>query len=137
MSKGNVLDLLLNADEGKIVKPKKEVKINRLSEVFGEPVVFTVQAISATKMEEIQESAVRVKSKDDIDIDMQDVQLMTVLEGVTDPPLKNKELRDKFKCATPKELINFLLLPGEVSKIYSIISDLSGFGDKAVEEVKN
>ena len=51
----NTLDLLLKLDESKIKKPTKQVEIRRLSEVLGEKVVFTCQAVTANKMAEIQE----------------------------------------------------------------------------------
>ena len=43
----------------------------------------------------------------------------------------------KFKASTPKELIRKILLSGEIANIYAEISNLSGFGDGSVKEVKN
>ena len=41
----NVMDLLLKSDTSKVKIPTKEVKIQSLSEAFGEDVIFTIQAI--------------------------------------------------------------------------------------------
>lgn len=69
------------------------------------------------------------------------LQLFTVIEGVVDatgaPMFKNKELMSKFKVSTPKDLVRAILLSGEIAKIYGEISELAGFGDNAVKEVKN
>ena len=136
----NVLDLLLGSDIGEIKLPTKEMEIIRLSQVYGKPFVITVSALSPDRYEEVQDMAVSIKGKDaDIEISM--LQILVVLEGVLDPtgkPLfKNKDLMAKFKVKTPKELIRKMLLSGEIANIYQVVSDLSGFGDEAIKEVKN
>ena len=48
--------------------------------------------------------------------------MLTIIEGVCDLDgkllFKNKELMDKFKAPTPKELARKLLLPGEITNLY-------------------
>ena len=121
----NILDLLLGSDVGEIKLPTKEVDI---------------KAITPAKFEEIQDMSIDVKGKD-ADIDITQLQLFTVIEGVVDatgaPMFKNKELMSKFKVSTPKDLVRAILLSGEIAKIYGEISELAGFGDNAVKEVKN
>ena len=123
----NILDLLLGSDVGEIKLPTKEVEITRLSQVYGSPFILTIKAITPAKFEEIQDMSIDVKGKD-ADIDITQLQLFTVIEGVVDPTgapmFKNKELMSK-------------LLSGEIAKIYGEISELAGFGDNAVKEVKN
>ena len=127
----NILDLLLGSDVGEIKLPTKEVEITRLSQVYGAPFILTIKAITPAKFEEIQ----------DMSIDITQLQLFTVIEGVVDPTgapmFKNKELMSKFKVSTPKDLVRAILLSGEIAKIYGEISELAGFGDNAVKEVKN
>lgn len=136
----NILDLLLGSDIGDIKLPTKQVEIVRLSEVYGAPFIITVSALSPDKYEEVQDMAVSVKGKD-ADIDVSLLQSLVVMEGVLDPSgkpmFKNKDLMAKFKASTPKELVRNLLLSGEVANVYGIISDLSGFGENAITEVKN
>lgn len=136
----NVLDLLLGSDIGAIKKPQKEVEVHRLSEVFRAPFLVVCEAISPDKYEEVQDLAIMVKGKD-VDIDMNLLQLFIVIEGVKNQNgqllFKSKELMEKFKVPTPKELCRKLLLSGEITSLYSIISHLSGFGDDAVSEIKN
>ena len=134
----NILDLLLGSDVGEIKLPTKEVEITRLSQVYGAPFILTIKAITPAKFEEIQDMSIDVK---DADIDITQLQLFTVIEGVVDatgaPMFKNKELMSKFKVSTPKDLVRAILLSGEIAKIYGEISELAGFGDNAVKEVKN
>ena len=134
----NILDLLLGSDVGEIKLPTKEVEITRLSQVYGAPFILTIKAITPAKFEEIQDMSIDVKGKD-ADIDITQLQLFTVIEGVVDatgaPMFKNKELMSKFKVSTPKDLVRAILLSGEIAKIYGEISELAGFGDNAVKEV--
>jgi len=136
----NVLDLLLGADIDKIDMPTKEIEIKRLSEVFGAPFIITCRALTPDKYEEVQDRAVIVKGKD-VDIDINLLQMFITIEGTLDATgnllFKNKDLMTKFKQPTPKELCRKLLLSGEITQVYTVISTLSGFGDGAVEEVKN
>lgn len=136
----NALDLLLGSDIDKIDMPTKDIEIKRLSEVFGAPFIVTCRALSPDKYEEVQDMAVVVKGKD-VDIDIHLMQMFVTIEGTLDLTgnllFKSKELMAKFKQPTPKELCKKLLLSGEITQVYTVISTLSGFGDGAVEEVKN
>lgn len=132
-----MLDLLLSVDTDKIVKPQKQVEIKRLSKIVGEPVVFTCQAITAEDYHEIQEGATRISRKGDIDIDTNEIQAFAILKGVANPDLKDKELCQKYNALTPRELIDKLLLAGEIANLYEAISELSGFGEDSVSEIKN
>lgn len=136
----NVLDLLLGSDVGDIKLPTKEVEITRLSEIFGKPFILTCQALSPDKYEEVQDMALSVSGKD-VDLDVSQLQLFTVLEGVMGadgkPLFKSADLRTKYKVPTPKDVVRKILLSGEITAVYTEIAKLSGFGDGAVKEVKN
>ena len=136
----NILDLLLGSDIGEISLPTKHIEIKRLSKVYGAPFIVTCKALSPEKYEEVQDMAVNVSGKD-VDLDVNLLQMFVVLEGVVDeagkPMFKNKDLMAKFKASTPKELIKKVLLSGEIANLYGEISELSGFGEDAVVEVKN
>lgn len=91
----NILDLLLGSDVGEIKLPTKEVEIIRLSQVYGAPFILTIKAITPAKFEEIQDMSIDVKGKD-ADIDITQLQLFTVIEGVVDatgaPMFKTRSL---------------------------------------------
>ena len=136
----NVLDLLLGSDIGEIKLPTKQVEITRLTELYGKPFVITCKALSPEKFEEVQDMAVNIKGKD-ADLDLNLLQIFVTIEGIVDeagkPMLKNKDLMAKFNAKTPKELARKLFLSGEIANIYNEISELSGYGDASVTEVKN
>lgn len=136
----NVLDLLLGSDIGEIKLPTKQVEISRLTQAYGSPFIITCKALTPEKYEEVQDMAVAVKGKD-VDLDVSLLQLFVVIEGVVDangkPMLKNADLMKKFKAQTPKELARKLFLSGEITNIYTHIATLTGFGENAVNEVKN
>lgn len=136
----NALDLLLGSDVGNMKLPTKDVEITRLSEIFGKPFILTCQALTPDKYEEVQDMALAVKGKD-VDLDVSQLQLFTVMEGVIGadgkPLFKSAELRNKYKVPTPKEVVKKILLSGEIVSVYSVIAKLTGFEDGAVQEVKN
>ncbi len=129
------LALLLKLDPTTIKRPSKEVEIKRLSELAGEPVVFKLQALSPDEMEEIQENA--IKDLKTVDIDIQEMKLFTVIAGVVEPSLKDKDLQKQFDAQTPKDLVYKLLLSGEIDGVYKEIQELSGYGDDSVKAIKN
>ncbi|MCT4593584.1 MAG: hypothetical protein N4A57_04840 [Anaeromicrobium sp.] len=130
----NIMDMLLQLDETKLVKPKKQVEMKRLSEILGDKVVFNVEAITPDKMSEIQDMSIDYEKES---VNLEELQVMTVIEGTKEPNFKSKELMDKFKVYTPKDLVKKLLLPGEIISLYNMIGELSGFNGETVEEVKN
>jgi hypothetical protein len=130
----NILDLLLKEDVSKIKKPTKKVEIKRLSKVFGQKIIFTCEGLDSNQLQYINES-----SENDGEQDIAQMRRLTVIEGVKDPSLKSKELCEKFKAVTPNELLkdDKFLLPGEILSLYRVVSDLTGFNDDAVAEIKN
>lgn len=137
----SIIDLLLAAEDSKFERPFKEVEIKRLTEVLGQKFIVRCEAVSVAKYEEIQEQTMKFDDDGKPDLNINDMQVFTIMEGVIDGEGKrlfsNKELQKKFGAPTPKELVRKLLLSGEISKIYSTISDLSGFKKGSVEEIKN
>jgi hypothetical protein len=129
-AKANVLDILLGVDAGKVKKQRKEVRIKSLSEYAGTDVIFTVEGLSGEQFERVQENVGDNASQTDIHV-------FALLEGVVSPNLKDKALRERYGAETPKELVKKLLLGGEIANLYLAISEMSGFDEGSVQEVKN
>lgn len=132
----NALSLLLNSKMDVMELPKKSIEIPRLSQAFGEKMTFTIRALNNKEFKNIQDLAIKFDKKD-TDIDTSLVQSMILIEGIVEPSLKDKELRDRFGVATPIDLLEKLLLPGEILHLYNQISELSGFGDDSIVQIKN
>lgn len=131
------IDLLLGADISKFQKPKLELEIKRLTKIFGQPFTINLEALTPDEYEEIQNNCVNISKKGELeDIDTSEMQIHTILKGLKSPDMKNKDLMAHFKVPTPKELVKKLFLPGEISEIANKISQLSGFGQDAIEEIK-
>ncbi|MCG8481966.1 MAG: XkdN-like protein [Clostridia bacterium] len=135
----DVLQMLLAADTEKIQeRPTKQIEMKRLSALLGEPTIFTAKALTAAEYDTIQEKAYSLLSKNkNKEINANLLQTMIVIEGIKEPNLKDKELREKFGVPTPKELVEKLLAPGEIINLFNIISELSGFGEDVIDEIKN
>lgn len=138
----NALDMLLGADIGTIKLPTKQYELPRLSKALGAPFILTLRALSAEKWEEVQDMALKIKGKE-VDVDNNLLQTFIVMESTYEDEeatklfFKNKDLMAHYGAATPKELVKKILISGEIVNMYGEVSNLSGFGDDAVTEVKN
>ena len=141
----NVLEAMMAAEKAGndlCAKETKEVELKRWSKIYGQKMMFTIQAIGPRRLLEIQRQCTTVKKGNIKDVDAYMMQVLTLLDGVKDPDLKNKQLLDKFSVVTPKELINKIFNAGEIVTLFTEIQKLSGVDmdedeDEAEEEIKN
>lgn len=123
----HILDMLLKPEVPNVQKelPTAQVKVNRLSELAGQDVVFTLKALPYGMVAELREATAT------------GVDVQIVLAGVAEPNLKDKALQEKFGAATPAEVVKALLLPGEIVDLSWAVEQLCGYRRKTIEEVKN
>ena len=131
----NIVDKLMKIDAGTLETPKAVHKM--YVKKIGEELEFEIEAINAEKATEIQQKAIKIENGNVSDIDVYKTKVLTILEGC--PMFKDKALREHFKAPTPKELINKLLLKGEVDDLVDAINNLSDLKkiEKAEDEIKN
>ena len=131
----NIIDKLMKIDAGTLETPKAVHKM--FVTKVGEVLDFEIQAINAEKATEIQQKAIKIENGSVSDIDVYKTKVLTIMEGC--PMFKDKALREHFKAPTPKELINKLLLKGEVEDLVDAINNLSDLKkiEKAEDEIKN
>jgi hypothetical protein len=128
---GQTLDMLLAADPSKLKNvPTGQVKIKRLSKKLGQPFYIKFKAGTINQMKEIGE-----KANDSETEEMK----WTIYELTFDPDFKSKELRERFGVTRPVDIVDTILLGGEVLTVYQAILKLSGFDKDGlnIEEVKN
>lgn len=136
----SLIDKLLQMDSAKLNEmPTREVHMARLTELTGETFNVKCQAIDGERYADIQRSAVDLNKKGGIkNLNLFDMQVLTVIDGVVEPSLKDSKLLKHFGCATPKDLVKKLFLAGEIAELSNVITELSGY-DKTEddeEEVK-
>lgn len=116
----DVLDILLQTE---IQKPRtSQIKVKRLSEHCGKPVIFTIQQLSYSRVKDLKKE--------------EESGLYTVLAGVISPDFKNEALQVKYNAPTSAELVKNMLLPGEIEDIAIAIEKLSGYRVATIEELK-
>lgn len=118
----NTMELLLNLNPPSL--PAKSVKIKRLSKLCGGDVVFELRALPFSRVAELKQMA-----GDDMTVHI-------LLGGVVSPDLKSGALAEKYKAATPAELVKAMLLPGEIEDLSRAIERLSGYRETTLEDVK-
>ena len=133
----NTVELLMAADVEKLTaRPEKQLEITSLSEKLGEPFIVTIKALGSKKFTEL--SGLALKSDNTADMSkMADVQALMCIEAMVEPNLKDKELQEHFGVKTPKDLAFKLFGGGDLASIANHITELSGFGNDTVKEIKN
>lgn len=138
----SLIDKLLTTDAGKLTeKPFEMYEIPRLSEKLKTKFELRLEAVAPQRYAEIQRQTIDFNKKGGVkDVNMFNPKIMTLLEGIKEPNIKDKRLLDHFGVVTPKELIMKLFLAGEIDDIRNEIDILSGYekdNEEADEEIKN
>ena len=124
----SVQDLLLRTDLPDVRKalPEKRMEVKRLSELAGEPVIFTLRALSYKEIRDIQDKR------------REDQAVSAVLYACKDPDWRDQRLLSAVSGAvTPLDVIQARLSPGEIDELYVEIQKLSGYINRTLREVKN
>lgn len=137
------IQTLMKLDRDKVMEvPSKEIKAVHLSSLLGEDSYITIKALSGNRYTDLISTA--RNKKNDLDISkMFRAQSLIVVEGVTEPSLKDSELQEHFGAASPVDLAQILFPGGELTTVFGEIAKLSGFAnsdnsdDDLEEEVKN
>ncbi len=131
----SLIDKLLQMDKAKLMEvPTKEVEISRLTKAFGEPFKVKCKAIDGERYADIQRSAIDLNKKGALrNINLYEMQVLTLIEGVVEPSMKDERLLGYFGAVTPKELVKKLFLSGEIAELSNVITELSGY-DKTEDE---
>ena len=132
----SLIDKLLQMDKAKLMEmPTREVEMPRLSEVLGEPFKVTCKAIDGERYADIQRSAIDLNKKGALrNINLYEMQVLTLIEGVVEPSMKDERLLGYFGVVTPKELVKKLFLAGEIAELSNVITELSGYEKTEDEE---
>ena len=131
----SLIDKLLQMDKAKLMEvPTKEVEISRLPKAFREPFKVKCKAIDGERYADIQRSAIDLNKKGALrNINLYEMQVLTIIEGVVEPSMKDERLLGYFGVVTPKELVKKLFLSGEIAELSNVITELSGY-DKTEDE---
>ncbi len=125
----SIFDRLLETDAEKLRKKETaELRIKRLSELFGEPFILTCSALTEDQFSHVAEISHTGDFRSNI-----------LLEGcrIEGKKLSDAALLERLGVVSGKEAIKLLFNAGEISIIYKEIHRLSGYDEDAVEEVKN
>lgn len=125
----SIIDKLLLMDKGKFAEvPTKKIEIPRLSALLGEKFEVTCKAIDGERYSDIRKNAIDINKKGNVKgINIYQMQVLTLIDGVVEPSLKDPKLLAHFGCVTPKDLVKTLFLGGEIDDIANTISNLSGY----------
>lgn len=109
------------------ITPERDVPMRR----FGADVTFRVRALTEADYRQVREQATYGTT-----VDTNKLGSLIVAKGCVVPDWTDAELLAKFG-PTPADAVSKRLLPGEKERLAEAITDLSGFGDDAVDNAKN
>lgn len=131
----DVLDILLNGTARNVQRdvPEQDYKVIRLSSELGQDVIFRLRALPYSTVAALRGD--------------QNLDISAVLGGVVSPDFKDVRLAAKYGLlkegepwgahgVTPPELVQAMLLPGEIAAISLAVQKLSGYSVTSIEEVK-
>ena len=124
----DVLELLLRADLPDVRKtlPEKRMEVKRLTELAGEPVIFTLRGLTYQEIRDIQDKR------------REDQAVSAVLYACKEPDWRDQRLLNAAAGAvTPLDVIKARLTAGEIDELYIEIQKLSGYLRQTLAEVKN
>lgn len=122
----SILSLLLEGvlPDVRRERPRKRYEVKRLSKAFGRPAVFTLQGLPYGRVHELQRLS-------------EDLSCHIVLEGCVEPNFKDPALMAKYQAATPLDVIQAMLLPGEIEDLSRAVERLTGYRQTTIKEIKN
>ena len=150
----DILEKLLKKDKEELTNTQTaEVEIERLSELIGEPCMFKIRGLTNKEIKELRELNTKkewhnvkrngktVKEEVDV-IDTYKLGIDTIVEATVEPNFRDSRLREKFGTEVPSDIVEEMLMQGEIIKIANVIRQLIGDTEDETqqdidEEIKN
>ena len=122
----DLLRLSLDGDapDVRAKRQAKSYEVPRLSKALGKKVVFRLQGLPYGRVHELQKLN-------------EDLECHILLEGCVEPSFKDPGLMAKYHAATPLDVIQALLLPGEIEDLSRAVERLTGYRQVTIRELKN
>lgn len=127
----NIIDGLINRSKEKVVK---NIRIPEVGEI-------RIKELSNEEFENVYKKCQKInQSTKQVEVDSTKLMNLICVESIIDPDLK---LLDNIKripgASKPEDLLNAIFKPGEKTKIFEKIQEISGFGidiNEEIEEIK-
>lgn len=112
----------------------------RIKDTEGNLLKFRIKPMLNEQYLEYQNQCTIPKKGGKIDFNTKRFNQLIILNHTIEPNFRNADLIKQAGCATPEQLLNKILLAGEIQALSEQIRQISGFTDSLddlVEEVKN
>ena len=150
----DIIEKLLKKSKEELTNTQTaEVEIERLTELIGEPCIFKIRGLTNKEIKELRELNTKKEwknvkrngkiAKEEVEvIDTYKLGLDTIVEATVEPNFRDSRLREKFGTEIPTDIVEEMLMQGEILKIANTIKQLIGDTDEETqqdidEEVKN
>ena len=101
---------------------------------------FTIRAMTGDEFNDYQKAATKIHKGKRVDFNQALFRETVIINHTLEPNFKDVDFIKRAGCATPGQLLNKVLLAGEIAELSEQISTLSGFDvemDDLVADAKN
>lgn len=124
-----------------VTEIEKEVVISkRIVDSEGNMLKFKIRPMLNEQYLDYQNQCTVPKKGGKVDFNTKRFNQLIIINHTVEPNFRSAELLQKANCATPEQLLNKMLLAGEIQVLSEQIRIISGFADSLddlVDEVKN
>lgn len=128
-----LMDFLLSNNIDNLTE---EVIVSDRFKVEGEILKFKIKAVTPEQFSDLQKQCTKVAKKGKVSFDSKVFNEQLIINYTLEPNFKDAESIQKGGCVSPEQLLNRVLLAGEVITLSEEISRLSGF-DKDLDEIRD
>lgn len=97
---------------------------------------FEIKPISSSEFSELQKRCTKIGKKGKTDFDSKKFNETLVINNTIEPNFRDAKFISDAKCVSPEEVLNKVLLAGEVIELSSQIQKISGF-DQELDELRD
>lgn len=121
--------------ENSIENKTDEVIVSDRFKVDNEILKFKVKALNSEEFSELQKQCTTIGKKGKVTFNSKQFNEQLVINYTLEPNFKDAEFIKKSGCVSSEQLLNKVLLAGEVQTLVDSITELSGF-DTDLEELR-
>ncbi|MEG0297624.1 MAG: hypothetical protein RR620_12970 [Clostridium sp.] len=121
--------------ENKVDNLTEDIIVSDRFKVDDEILKFKIKALTPEQFSELQKQCTKVGKKQKVTFDSKTFNEQLIINYTLEPNFRDAEAIKSAGCVSPEQLLNKVLLAGEVITLSEEISRLSGF-DKDLDEIR-
>ncbi|CAD5898096.1 hypothetical protein R6Z02_01395 [Carnobacterium maltaromaticum] len=109
---------------------------SRLKDEKGNLLKAKIKPMTSKEYNRYQKDSTKIGKKGSVSFDSNEYQMNVIINHTVDPDFRDATTISQAGVVTPEQLVNKLLLPGEVNELAKGIQQISGFDD-SIDELRD